>query len=301
MNLRDLNYLVALAQELNFGRAAQLCHCTQPTLSMQIKKLEGELQLCLFERDKRNVRITRDGEAVLVYAKDILEQVEQIKVLSEQRRDPLAGTLSLGIIPTLCSSLLPYMVPVFQQSLANLTLQLSEETTDRCLESLVAGSLDAAIVATDVIDSRLDSIALFTESFYLACNASHQLSQHGQLLPQDIPEDELLLLAEGHCLRDQGLDFCLRMGKSHNTSFFATSLSTILAMVALGEGITLVPALSSKAAISIGLQLRSLHENIPSRTLRLVWRKKFKSRVLVESCAKFIRHSVAGIEGVILL
>lgn len=301
MNLRDLKYLVVLAQEKNFGRAAKRCHCTQPTLSMQIRKLEDGLGLCLFERDKRNVRITADGEAVLAYAKDILDQVELIKELSVQRRDPFAGTFSLGIIPTSCSSLLPHMVPVFQQNLPRLELKLSEEITDRCIDSLLAGEIDAAIVATDVVDSRLESMSLFEEQFYLACNSTHKLSQIDTLLPQHIPENELLLLKEGHCLREQGLDFCLRIGKSHNTAFFGTSLNTILAMVALGEGITLVPALFSQAAKSMGLHCFALRNDSPTRRLRLVSRKKFTSRKLILRCAECIKQSVSGLRGVRLL
>ena len=301
MNIRDLQYLVALSEEGNFGRASERCFVSQPTLSMQVKKLEEELGVELFERGKRFVRATTAGDSIVDYAKQVLQLVEDMKLSSQAFLDPFAGTLKLGIFPTLAPYILPHLVKTFKRQLPALSMQLYEQVTEECIQGVLSGDLDAVLLATDLDDPRLCCCDLFVETFYLVCDKKHTLNQYDKVTASRLPEDELLLLQEGHCLREQGLEYCQRIGKRHNTAFAATSLLTVLSMVALGEVITLIPALSVDATRSLGVSVKPFSANAPARKIQLYWRKSVNREPLFLKIVELIQGALEGRKGVKIL
>lgn len=298
MNIRDLRYLVALAATGHFGRASEQCFVSQPTLSMQIKKLEAELDVQLFERGKRFVKATPEGEIIIRQAQQALDIIDGIKEASKRMRDPLSGDLRLAIFPTLSPYLLPKITRPMKKTLPNVSLKIYEYLTQDCISKLYSGELDAALIAHEVNDPRLQHQYLFTESFELACANDHPLAKQADVTTQAIPYDELLLLQEGHCLRDQALEFCQSVDAHPSLDYTATSLPTLLAMVSLGEGVTLVPALSIPAINKKSLVIRPLQQPCPSRSIYLHWRSSFHRDVLMDSLADVIRKAVEGLPGI---
>lgn len=275
MNLRDLQYLVALAEQRHFGKAAAACFVSQPTLSMQIRKLEEELGVALFERAPRKVMLTAAGEDIVVRARRVLAEVEQMKEAARRSRDPEAGSLRLGVFPTLGPYLLPHVVPQLRERFPQLALLLVEEKSDVLLERLRAGRLDAALLALPIDDDQLHAHFLFEEPFVLAAPAQHPLAQVQVLTMDALSDETLLLLEDGHCLRDQALDVCRLSGAQEKSGFRATSLETLRQMVAAGAGITLLPALSVHAPVAQprNIRLVPFRDPPPSRRIALVWRK----------------------------
>ena len=275
MNLRDLQYLVALAEQRHFGRAAEACFVSQPTLSMQIRKLEDELGVALFERAPRKVMLTPAGHEVLERARRILSEVEQMKEAARRSKDPEAGSLRLGVFPTLGPYLLPHVVPQLRERFPQLQLLLVEEKSDVLLERLREGRLDAALLALPVQDEQLHAQFLFEEPFVLAAPAQHPLAREASLSVDALNDETLLLLEDGHCLRDQALDVCRRSGAQEKAGFRATSLETLRQMVAAGAGVTLLPALAVHASVAQprNIRLVPFRAPPPSRRIALVWRK----------------------------
>lgn len=275
MNLRDLHYLVALAELRHFGKAAEACFVSQPTLSMQIRKLEEELGVALFERAPRKVMLTPAGHDIVARARRVLAEVEQMKEAARRSRDPEAGTLRLGVFPTLGPYLLPHVVPQLRERFPQLELQLVEEKSDVLLERLRAGRLDAALLALPVTDDQLHAHFLFEEPFVLAAPAQHPLAQAASLTMDALSDETLLLLEDGHCLRDQALDVCRLSGAREKAGFRATSLETLRQMVAAGAGVTLLPALAVQAPVAQprNIRLVRFRDPRPSRKIALVWRK----------------------------
>lgn len=275
MNLRDLQYLVALAEQRHFGKAAAACFVSQPTLSMQIRKLEEELGVALFERAPRKVMLTAAGEDIVVRARRVLAEVEQMKEAARRSRDPEAGSLRLGVFPTLGPYLLPHVVPQLRERFPQLALLLVEEKSDVLLERLRAGRLDAALLALPIDDDQLHAHFLFEEPFVLAAPAQHPLAQVQMLTMDALSDETLLLLEDGHCLRDQALDVCRLSGAQEKSGFRATSLETLRQMVAAGAGVTLLPALSVHAPVAQprNIRLVPFRDPPPSRRIALVWRK----------------------------
>ncbi len=275
MNLRDLQYLVALAEQRHFGRAAEACFVSQPTLSMQIRKLEDELGVALFERAPRKVMLTPAGHEVLERARRILSEVEQMKEAARRSKDPEAGSLRLGVFPTLAPYLLPHVVPQLRERFPQLQLLLVEEKSDVLLERLREGRLDAALLALPVQDEQLHAQFLFEEPFVLAAPAQHPLAREASLSVDALNDETLLLLEDGHCLRDQALDVCRRSGAQEKAGFRATSLETLRQMVAAGAGVTLLPALAVHASVAQprNIRLVPFRAPPPSRRIALVWRK----------------------------
>lgn len=275
MNLRDLQYLVALAEQRHFGKAAAACFVSQPTLSMQIRKLEEELGVALFERAPRKVMLTAAGEDIVVRARRVLAEVEQMKEAARRSRDPEAGSLRLGVFPTLGPYLLPHVVPQLRERFPQLALLLVEEKSDVLLERLRAGRLDAALLALPIDDDQLHAHFLFEEPFVLAAPAQHPLAQVQVLTMDALSDETLLLLEDGHCLRDQALDVCRLSGAQEKSGFRATSLETLRQMVAAGAGVTLLPALSVHAPVAQprNIRLVPFRDPPPSRRIALVWRK----------------------------
>ncbi|MEF9977399.1 MAG: DNA-binding transcriptional regulator OxyR [Thermomonas sp.] len=275
MNLRDLKYLIALADLRHFGKAADACFVSQPTLSTQVRKLEEELGVTLVERAPRKVMLTPTGQDVVQRARRIVADVEQMREAARRSKDPESGSLRLGVFPTLAPYLLPHVVPQLRERFPQLELLLVEEKSDVLLQRLREGRLDAALLALPVHDEQLHAEFLFEEPFVLAAPQGHALATREHLDVQELATQKLLLLEDGHCLRDQALDVCRLSGAHEKSGFRATSLETLRQMVAAGVGVTLLPALSVHAPIvqPAGIRLVNFSDPAPSRRIGLVWRK----------------------------
>lgn len=275
MNLRDLRYLVALADERHFGKAAERCFVSQPTLSAQIRKLEEYLGVPLVERQPRRVALTATGVKIVQRARLLLQEADAIVELAKTDRDPLAGPLKLALIPTVGPYLLPHIVGRLRRELPRLKLMLYEYQTEPLLERLRAGEIDVGILALPVAMDGLEAAPLYEEPFMLAVPASHALADRERVKVEDLRGETLLLLEDGHCLRDQALDVCRLSGANEKSGFRATSLETLRQMVAAGVGVTLLPALSVHAPVAQPPNIRVVpfRKPAPSRRIALVWRK----------------------------
>ncbi|PWK88537.1 DNA-binding transcriptional regulator OxyR [Fulvimonas soli] len=292
MNLRDLHYLVSLAEHRHFGRAAEASFVSQPTLSTQIKKLEDELGVALVERTPRKVLLTETGREIARRAKGVLAEIEEIKAIAQRTRDPEAGKLRLGIFPTLGPYLLPHLVPLVRRRFPRLELLLTEEKTEQVVKMLREGALDAGILALPLHEDSLHAEFLFEEPFVLAVPERHPLAQHkGRLKLSDLEDENLLLLEDGHCLRDQALEVCQLAGAGEKAGFRATSLETLRQMVAADVGITLLPTLAIKPPVprTGNVQLLEFAGHPPSRRIALVWRKSSSMGPFLQRFAEMIR------------
>lgn len=275
MKLRELEYLVALAEEGHFARAAERCFVSQPTLSGQLKKLEEELGVLLVERSSRQVVMTEAGRAVASQARRVLAEARQIRGIAESFLDPMAGALQLGLIPTVAPYLLPQIMPRLKQAYPNLKLWLHEQQTHVLMERLRNAELDLLILALPVPSHDFVETDLFREPFQLAVPASDPLSQQATAQLSDLNERELMLLEEGHCMREHALDVCLSAGASEYGAFHATSLETLRHMVGEGMGITLIPELAVPKRSSRNDAVRYLRfaEPVPSRRIGMLYRR----------------------------
>jgi LysR family transcriptional regulator, hydrogen peroxide-inducible genes activator len=249
MTLTELKYIVAVARERHFGKAAEACYVSQPTLSVAVKKLEEELDLKLFERSANEVTVTPLGEEVVRQAQAVLEQAANIKEIAKRGKDPLAGALRLGVIYTIAPYLLPELVKNVIANTPQMPLMLQENFTVKLLEMLRTGELDCAILAEPFPDVGLAMASLYDEPFLAAVPSNHALAKHSSLTAEQLKAETMLLLGNGHCFRDHVLEVCPEFARfSSNTegirkSFEGSSLETIKHMVAAGMGVTLVPRL----------------------------------------------------------
>jgi len=296
MNLRDLRYIVAVADLGHFGRAAAACHVSQPTLSGQILKLEEELGVGIFERVGKSIATTAAGEQILDHARRAIAAADDLLACAKARRDPMVGPLRLGVIPTLGPYLTPFILPRAREAMPATPLLLVEDLTARLIEPVVSGRLDAAIIASDPETDALESTALFDEPFFLALPEDHPLSRRAGVDAAEIDPQRLLLLADGHCLRDQALDLCQHpdLGEDAMADMRATSLQTLLHMAAAGYGMTLAPSLALLDARSLpgGLTARRLDGPHASRRVRLISRRTNPRRPAIAALAELIRGSV---------
>ena len=274
MNLRDLQYLVALAETRHFGRAAERCHVSQPTLSAQIRKLEDFLGVALVERRPRRLALTAAGEAVVERARRMLQDADDIRSLARASQDPLSGQLKVGLIPTLGPYLLPRISPKLARALPKLQLMLHEYQTAPLVDRVVKGELDLAILALPADTKGLQTRSLFGEAFLIAMPEKHRLAARRRLKATDLEGEKLLLLEEGHCLRNQALEVCAQAG-TEEQDFRATSLETLRQMVAAGLGITLLPRLAAEGpfASARGMVVRPFAPPQPSRLIGAAWRR----------------------------
>jgi LysR family hydrogen peroxide-inducible transcriptional activator len=281
MNLRDLKYFVALADTRHFGKAAERSFVSQPTLSAQIKKLEGYLGVQLIERQPRKVTLTEEGARILPIARRILEDSDAIVALARNDHDPLSGKLKLGLIPTIGPYLLPVVTKKLRKQLPNLQLLLYEYQTEPLLAKLREGEVDAAILALPIPADGLETRELYEEPFTLALPPNHPLGKRSQLKLADLTGETLLLLEDGHCLRDQALEVCSKIDVHENVDYRATSLETLRQMVAAGLGITLLPELATKGPFGSGqgVVVKQFAKPPPTRTVGAAWRKS-STRVL---------------------
>ena len=297
MNLRDLKYLIALADYRHFGRAAAASFVSQPTLSTQIKKLEDELGVPLVERAPRKVMPTPAGRDAAERARRIVAEVEQMKEAARRSQDPEAGTVRLGMFPTLGPYLLPHVVPRIRARFPHLELLLVEEKSDVLLSRLREGKLDAGLLALPVADDQLHTEFLFEEPFVLAVPESHPLAQRGSLTLAELSHQQLLLLEDGHCLREQALDVCRLSGANEKSEFRATSLETLRQMVAADVGITLLPTLAVKPPVarSSNIHLLGFSDSHPSRRIAMVWRKSSAMSGFLQVFAQVFRELPPGL------
>lgn len=291
MNLRDLRYLVALADHRHFGRAAEASFVSQPTLSTQIRKLERELGVTLFERTARGVLLTAVGEQVVVHARAVVEEADAIRTTAKRAEDPESGPVRLGIFPTLGPYLLPHVVPVLHRRFPRVELLLVEEKTEQVLAGLRAGTLDVGVLARPVDAEHLHEEVLFDEEFVLAVPTGHPLGQRSSVTPEVIADEHLLLLEDGHCLREQALSVCTLAGAREREDFRATSLETLRQMVAAGVGITLLPELSVEPPVAPNDAITLVHfaAPTPSRTIAMYWRVTHPAHDLFVRLADEIR------------
>ncbi|MGS1080223.1 DNA-binding transcriptional regulator OxyR [Pseudoxanthomonas beigongshangi] len=297
MNLRDLKYLVALADHKHFGHAAAACFVSQPTLSTQIKKLEEELGVPLVERAPRKVMLTPAGRDAADRARRIVAEVEQMKEAARRSQDPEAGTVRLGIFPTLGPYLLPHVVPRIRTRFPQLELLLIEEKSDVLLSRLREGKLDAGLLALPLQDDQLHTEFLFEEPFLLAVPEAHPLAERDSLSLGELSNQQLLLLEDGHCLREQALDVCRISGANEKSEFRATSLETLRQMVAANVGITLLPTLAVKPPVarSDNIHLLGFTDSHPSRRIAMVWRRSSAMAGFLQELAKVFRELPASL------
>ncbi|TLZ34405.1 MAG: LysR family transcriptional regulator [Gammaproteobacteria bacterium] len=290
LKLKDLRYLVAVADLRHFGRAAARCFVSQPTLSAQLKKLEQSLGLQLIERAPNNVSLTAAGEQIVARARRIIEASDEVVALARSQRDPLAGPLRLALLPTIGPYLLPRVAPAIRRALPRLELRLYEYQTAPMLERLRGGELDVGILALPVELDGLESHELYREAFVVALPERHPLAAHGTLRVADLKGETLLLLEDGHCLRDQALEVCSRAGVREPQDFRATSLETLRQMVATGAGVTLLPELAVHGAYrsARGVALRPFARPAPVRHVGAVWRKTSARRAAIDALGKLI-------------
>ena len=291
MNVRDLRYLLAIAEHEHFGRAAKACGVSQPTLSVQIRKLEDQLGVVLFERSAKSAAPTAACLQLIDHARAAVTASEALLDAARNLRDPLAGRFRLGVIPTLAPYLLPLIFAPLRQALPQLEPEPWEDQTEVLLDRLRAHQLDAALLATEVDGPDLASLPLFDEPFLAALPPDHPLAACSAIAETDLAQD-ILVLSDGHCLRDQTLEVCGQSG-ALGGALRASSLPTLMNMVAAGYGATLIPGLAAGAAEDAGLTLRPL-EGKPGRTIRIAWRAHFPRRAAVEAVGAVIADRMKG-------
>jgi LysR family hydrogen peroxide-inducible transcriptional activator len=275
MNLKDLKYLVALADTGHFGKAAERTFVSQPTLSAQLKKLEEYLGVKLVERQPKNVQLTEVGKQIVVRARRMLDEGDEIVALARSNTDPFAGKLKIALIPTIGPYLLPRVMQKIRKGLPHLGLMLYEYQTEALLKRLRDGEIDLGIMALPSLQDGMESRTLYEENFTVALPNNHPLAAKSSIKVQDLKGHTLLLLEDGHCLRDQALEVCSRVDVKEAEDFRATSLETLRQMVVAGLGITLLPEMAVEAPFGSqrGLAIRQFAKPAPSRTVGAVWRK----------------------------
>jgi len=292
VNLRDLKYLVAVAEHRHFGRAAEACFVSQPTLSTQLKKLEEELGVTLIERTNRQVMLTPVGADIVIRAQQVLRDVNELVNAAEEYADPLGGEFSLGIIPTVAPYLLPKILGPMRKAFPNLQIKLTEGQTAVISRMLRDGELDAVILALPLHEDNVIETELYREPFYLAVSRHHPKAKKKTASLDDLDNEEVLLLEDGHCLRDQALEVCASHNAVENTNFRATSLETLRQMVAADAGITLMPELA------VGARSSSVHYlpfrgTPPHRNIGLCWRQSSTRGALLEQLAEVLSAAVS--------
>ena len=294
MNLRDLRYLVAVAEYRHFGRAAEACFVSQPTLSTQLKKLEETLGVVLFERSNRRVMLTPEGEQVVQQTQRILVELNALTALSEQLRDPMGGDLRIGIIPTIAPYLLPKVLAPLRKAFPNLKIQLTEGQTANITRMLKHGDLDATLLALPLGEENVEEVALLDEDFVFAVPADHPKAQLAEVDPSDLEGEEVLLLEDGHCFRDQALEVCQAHRGIESKSYSATSLETLRQLVAAGVGVTLIPQLAVPDEVKPSDGLRYIPfaangQDRPMRPLGLCWRASSTRGELLQDVATLLK------------
>lgn len=294
IKLKDLRYLVAIADTGHFGQAAERCFVSQPTLSAQLKKLEDYLGVALVERQPRKALLTAAGTEIVERARRIVEASEEVVEIARTHRDPLAGRLRVALLPTIGPYLLPIVAPKLRKALPRLELMLYEYQTRPMLEKLRAGDIDVGILALPLEIDGLVTRTLYDEPFVVATPAQHPLATRKSIRVDDLRGVTLLLLEDGHCLRDQALDVCSRIDVREKQDFRGTSIETLRQMVAAGAGVTLLPELASHATVggSRQIAIRPFAKPVPVRQVGAVWRKSSVRGRAIEAVADVIAEQI---------
>ncbi|CAM3770680.1 hydrogen peroxide-inducible genes activator [Parendozoicomonas haliclonae] len=300
MTLTELKYIVALAQECHFGKAAERCFVSQPTLSVGVKKLEDELGVAIFERSKSAVRVTPLGHKVIEQAQKVLEEASGIKAIASEGKDQLSTPLRIGTIYTIGPYLLPHMIPQLRNIAPEMPLYVEENFTHVLRQRLRIGELDAIIIALPFTEADVVTKPLYDEDFRVLMPGNHPWTKREQIPVNDLASTDLLLLGEGHCFRDQVLEACPALSKKesnkeqiHQTTIEATSLETMRHMVASGMGVTVLPqsAIGSDNHYSKDLlATRPFEQPAPGRTVALAWRASFPRLKAIDALEKAIRQ-----------
>ncbi|MDW6091655.1 DNA-binding transcriptional regulator OxyR [Vibrio rhizosphaerae] len=291
MNIRDFEYLVSLAEHRHFRKAAEACFVSQPTLSGQIRKLEDELGTVLLERSSRRVLFTDAGLQLVEQAKNILKEIKTFKDMASGQGDEMSGPMHIGFIPTVGPYLLPRIVPSLKTNFPDLELYLHEAQTNQLVRQLEDGKLDCLVLASVEETKPFKEIELYNEPMSLAVPSEHPWAKCEQLDMSQLKGQTVLMLGDGHCLRDQALGFCFAAGAKDDERFKATSLETLRNMVAAGAGMTLLPELSlPDCREKDGVCYLKAFNPVPSRTLALVYRPGSPLRQRFETLAALIRQ-----------
>ena len=271
MEMHQLRYVVAVTRTGNFSRAAEQCHVSQPSLSQQIQKLEGELGGRLFDRMKREAKPTPQGEAFLRHAVRVLEEVDAARREAKDATDLLSGTVAIGVLPTIAPYLLPGVMSGFTENFPGVEVIIQEDTTAHLIKLLLAYEIDFALASQPIQDPRLEVRELFAEELLLALPPGHPLTRKRTVCVADLEKERFIVMKEGHCLGDQVLQFCTRRDLRANISFRSTQLETIQSLVRAGLGVSFVPAMATQSKRDDLPEYRSLQNPRPQRKIVAVW------------------------------
>lgn len=293
MTLNELRYIIAVARERNFRRAADRCFVSQPALSLGVQKLEDELGVQLFERSKTEVSVTPVGQQVIEQAQRVLEEITRLKTLARQGQDPLVGSLRLGVIYTIGPYLLPELIPALHQRAPNMPLEVEENTTANLEQLLRSGSIDVAIVALPFDVPGVVTEPLYDESFVVAVPQSHAWGQREAIGAEELSSEKVLLLASGHCFSNQVVEACPELQRKGGEVLQGNSLETIRNMAASGLGITVLPcSANSERYQSPLLKVLPFQDHpVPSRRVAIAWRKSFVREAAIHALAEAV-HSL---------
>lgn len=292
LTIRQLRYFEALAGTLHFGRAAELAHVSQPALSAQIMEMEKHLGVTLVERTRNNTLLTAKGREILEHVQSVLSALDRLEEAARRSTGTLEGLIRLGIIPTVAPYLVPQMVPYLRRAHPLIEIELKEAVTDRLVADLLDGKLDAIIAALPVEIDNLIEKSLFTDTFYMAVAANDSEVLVSPLTETQVDPDRLLLLEEGHCLREQALAVCKAASKRSLVNFGATSMTTLLQMVSHDMGMTLIPEMAIETeAARTAIRIVPFADPQPSREIGLVWRRSSQRRADMEALAAAITAS----------
>ena len=290
MNLRDLEYVVAIAEHMHMARASEHCHVSQSTLSIQLKKLEDELGVKIFERNNRRIKITTVGTMILESARTTLREASRLHGIAREYQNPYSGEFQLGLFPTLAPYLLPVITRKIQKAHPHLHLSLAEEKSPELITKLLQGDLDAALLALPIQSPNLEYKFLFADPFYFACHKSHPLAKKSRIDVTDLKNAELLLLEDGHCFRNQALEVCQLASATENRAFRGTSLETLRRMVAANLGVTLMPKIACLREAHLKY-IPFVEKRTPSRQIAIVYRSTSTRRKVIESLKTLISKS----------
>lgn len=298
MTLSEFRYIVAVAKELHFGRAAERCFVSQPTLSVAVKKIEEELGISIFERHQHDISVTPIGQEIVKQAELILNETNNLKEIAKQNKDPLKGELKLGVIYTIGPYLLPKLIPLINKKAPNLALLIEEDFTKNLGPKLKSGELDVAILSNPFEESGITTELLYKEPFQIALPTGHALTKKKKLKAADLIDDTMLLLKSGNCFRDQIVELCpscinpIGEDKKIQKSLESSSIETIRQMVAAGVGITILPGLSTETETGLNkmLEYRPFSNPVPYREVIIAYRKSFPRKKAID----LIKSSIAS-------
>ncbi len=298
MTLNELRYVVAVAQTQHFSKAAEACHVSQPSLSIAIRKLEEELGITIFQRGKRQVEVTPEGEAVVQQAQKVIEEAEKLNYLKSLQKSPLQGILRVGAIFTIGPYLFPSLIPYMREHYSEMPLHIDEDYTENLRKKLLKAEIDIAVLALPFSDPAIDTMEVYDEDFMPLFYEGHDFSDMSSVNVEDIPNKELLMLGKGNCFRDQVVAACpnCRSPAANSDNWVVgSSLETIRHMVAMKLGITVMPVTAlAKAMDYPGLDTRPFTSPVPKRRIILAWRSSFPRKEAVHVIAKSLQKALAG-------